>query len=265
MSHHVNVERLEFEFGNILIAELNRPAQKNPLDVDTVGELLGIVATAIADPRTRGLVITGAGDAFSAGGDLKKYVSLYQNPADFRRFQQSIYRLCELLESGELITFAMVNGACVAGGLEVALACDFIVMAEGARIGDGHLKFGQLPGAGGSQRLCRAIGLQKAKEVLLTGKLYGAREALEMQLISRAVPLDTLREETLRLCQEVCRHSPLALKEMKNLVTLSQNHLREEALRREEDAVHVYATESEDAFEGLQSFIEKRAPRYLGS
>lgn len=260
----IELEDVQFEWGLIRIATFNRPQDKNPLDMKTVAELTLIAEEAAGAADVRGLIITGRGDAFSAGGDLKGYMTLYQDPVRFRQFQQDIYHICDVLESGDLVSLAMVNGTCVAGGLELALACDFILMSEDAKIGDGHLKFGQLPGAGGSQRLCRAIGFQRSKEILLTAKLYSAEEALDMLLVNAVAPAHLLREEAIKLCASAARYSPLATRRMKELILLSQGQERAEALTVEEDVVHKYATTSHDAYEGLLSFVEKRPASYSG-
>lgn len=243
---------------------INRPDQRNPLDHDTVKALLAHMDDAEADPLLRGFVITGAGAAFSAGGDLLKYLDLYAKPAQFQTFLEDFKTLCERLERGPLVTCAMVNGACVAGGIELALACDFITMSQSARIGDGHLGSGQLPGAGGSQRLGRAIGWQKAKEWMLSGRLYTAAEADAVGLTALVVEPDELEEATLALVAGPAQHSPLAYRTMKQLINDGrQNHL-DEGLRTELETVHGYATTSHDALEGIHAFLEKRSPAYPG-
>jgi enoyl-CoA hydratase/carnithine racemase len=264
VSAPILVEEVPLARGVARLFTLDRPEQRNPLDKHTVARLRDLVVDAIADAGVNAVVITGNGSAFSAGGDLKGYQSLYRDPPAFRTFLDDFAELCRLLERGRCVSVAMVNGTCVAGGLEIALACDFITIADDARIADGHLQFGQLPGAGGSQRLCRAIGLQKAKEMLLSGRFYDASEAVAMGLASLQAAPGDLRARTFELVEQVCAHSPLALARMKTLVGYAVDLPLDAALHAELDLVHDYATTSFDAYEGLDAFAARRPPEFRG-
>ena len=243
---------------------LQRGEQRNPIDATTAQAMLRELQAADEDDRVRAVVVTGEGPAFSAGGDLRGYLGLYEDEAAFRSFLADFAAVCDLLERGRFTSVAMVNGACVAGGLEVALACDLVVASSAAKIGDGHLNFGQLPGAGGSQRLCRAIGFQKAKELLLTARLVSGEEAAALGLANLAVAPEELFDRTMALVAETVRHSPLAVERMKALVALSQDSTRQDGLRAELDLVARYATGSLDAIEGLHAFLDRRPPRWTG-
>lgn len=247
-----------------MLIRINRPELRNPIDHDTVKALLRHLDDAEADPRVRGFLITGEGAAFSAGGDLRKYLDLYRSPARFGQFLEDFRKLAERLERGPLVTCAVVNGACVAGGIELALACDFLTMADTARIGDGHLGSGQLPGAGGSQRLGRAIGWQKAKEWMLSGRLYSADEASQVGLTTLVAPLEELESASINLVAAAGQHSPHAYRTMKKLIDVGRQSQLDDGLRTEIGIVHEYATTSHDATEGIHAFLERRSPAYQG-
>jgi enoyl-CoA hydratase len=208
------------------------------------------------------VVITGAGRAFSAGGDLTGYVKLYRSPGEFRAFLQDFHDLLAALEASEKIYIAAVNGFCVAGGLELMLACDVVVAAEGAQIGDGHLNFGQLPGAGGSQRLPRAIGVLRAKRLMLSGELLPARECERIGLVGEAVPDAQLMERAREIATSLLAKSRSGVKGMKHLVNAGMQGSLEAGLALEMDYVHRYATTDPDATEGLLAFAEKRKAVY---
>ena len=126
-------ERIAEGTATILLLTLNRGDDRNPFDRDTVQKLSETLDHTARAPEVRVVILTGSGPAFSAGGDMKGYVSLYRDPAAFRAFQEDFATLCDSLERRDLLSIAMINGACVAGGLEVALACDLIVLAEEPR------------------------------------------------------------------------------------------------------------------------------------
>lgn len=260
----VSIEDEAHDGHVVRVLTLQRPEQRNPVDKDTARALRDLLREADGDDSVVAVVITGAGSAFSAGGDLRGYLTLYTDPPAFRSFLDDLAAVNELLERGGFTSVAMVNGACVAGGLELALACDLVVAAEDAKIGDGHLNFGQLPGAGGSQRLARAIGFQRAKELLLTGRLLSGTDAAAIGLVHRAVPAAQLRQQTFALLAETIRHSPLGVRRMKELIALSQDTHRADGLAAELDLVVRYATTAADATEGLHAFLDRREPRWTG-
>jgi enoyl-CoA hydratase len=164
------------------------------------------------------------------------------------------------IEASSKIYIAAINGVCVAGGLELLLACDLAVAAASARIGDGHLNFGQLPGAGGSQRLPRAIGLLRAKHLMLTGALLSAEEAERMGLVNEVVPDAELDAAVEVLVTRLGEKSRVGLRGAKHLANLSLTTDLATGLRQEIDFVHRYATTERDATEGLVAFKEKRKP-----
>lgn len=250
--------------GRLRWLVLDRPDQRNPLDHATVRAVRDAVLDADVDADVRVVAVTGRGAAFSAGGDLKGYQALYADPPRFHQFLDDFADLCHLLETGRFVSIAAVNGTCVAGGLEVVLACDLVLAARGARIGDGHLRFGQLPGAGGSQRLVRAIGPVRARRWLLQGDLYDADAAAADGLVGEVVEPDALADRVREVADGCGRHSPLAVAHMKQLVDVAQQQPLAEGLEAEHELVARYATTSHDAREGLDAFAERRPPRWRG-
>ncbi len=241
---------------------LNRPEKMNPLDWETIKELRAAVTVLNADPDLRTVAITGAGRAFSAGGDMEKYMTLFTNADNFRGFMEDFYALFECMETSSKIYIAVINGVCIAGGLELLLACDLVIASDEARIGDGHLNFGQLPGAGSSVRLWRAVGAIRAKQLMLTGELLSAQEAAAMGLVGRVVPAGQLAEGTEALVRQLHGKTPVGLAGAKKLLNNAVRFDLENALRAEIALVHRYATTESDAQEGLRAFRDKRKPSY---
>lgn len=241
---------------------LNRPEKLNPLDWATIRELNVTLGEFEGDPAIRVVIVTGAGRAFSAGGDLGGYLELYRNSADFARYLRDFHDLCRAIEGSAKPFVAAVNGVAVAGGLELILACDLVLASEDARIGDGHLNYAQLPGAGGSQRLPRAVGALRAKQLILTGELLSAAAAERIGLVGKVVPAAALMAEARALAESLMEKSATALKGAKHLVNAGLRADLAAGLELEMAYVHNYATQEPDAMEGLAAFAEDREPRY---
>lgn len=239
---------------------LARPDRLNPLDWPTIREMRVAVAEIEERAGIDAVVITGRGRSFSAGGDLEGYLHLYRDPDKFATFLDDFFQLLCAIEASNKIYIAAVNGVCVAGGLELLLACDLAIAATSARIGDGHLNFGQLPGAGGSQRLPRAIGLLRAKHLILTGALLSAAEAERIGLVNDVVADDELESSVEKLIGRLAEKSRVGLRGAKHLVNLTLTKDLAGGLREEMDFVHRYATTEPDATEGLLAFKDKRKP-----
>ena len=263
-SGSLSIERTTSGATSIAVITLARPHARNPLDAATVRALRLVLEGIVADGDFDSVVVTGSGGHFSSGGDLKGYQTLFRNAAAFSAFMSDFAAVCDVLERSKLISVAMINGTCVAGGLELALACDVITIADNARIGDGHLNFAQLPGAGSSQRLVRAIGLQRAKHWLLSGRMFEPAEAVEIGLALLLAPPAELRTKTFEVVVELCRTSPLARQRMKELIAHSQRSLLDVGLAEEQRVALEYATTSHDATEGLNAFAERRRADYTG-
>ncbi|MEI9992007.1 MAG: enoyl-CoA hydratase/isomerase family protein [Rhizomicrobium sp.] len=241
---------------------LNRPSKLNPLDWATIGKLRAAVSEIEARNDIGVVVITGSGRSFSAGGDLEGYLGLYKSPERFQDFLSKFHDLLDTIEASPKIYIAAINGVCVAGGLELLLACDLAVAADTASIGDGHLNFGQLPGAGGSQRLPRAVGLQMAKYLMLTGELLPAAEAHRIGLLCRVFPAAELDGGVDALVDGLLEKSRTGMATAKRLANLTLKTDQASGLKQEIRIVHDYATTHPDAAEGLIAFKEKRKPDY---
>lgn len=248
-----------------VLLTLNRPEKRNPLDVETLALLHDHLREMTVSRDIAAILITGSGGAFSSGGDLKGYQELFGAPSALYAFLLQFQAVCQCLERCEQLTVAALNGVCVAGGLELALACDIITMGDGATVGDGHLRYGQLPGAGSSQRLVRTIGTQRAKHWLLSGRLFSADEAVEAGLAVATFPDASLIQDTIRFASGMAKSSPLARRRVKEMVNIAQSERLDVGLAKERDIAAAYATTSSDGREGLAAFAEGRDPRFSGT
>lgn len=246
------------------IITLNRPKDMNPLDWGTVKELRKALKKLAANQKVCVIAITGAGKGFSAGGDLRGYLSLYRNPTAFRSFLGDLRAALDLINNCPQPVLALVNGYCVAGGLELLLACDMAYASESAKIGDGHANFGQVGGAGSNVRLPRWIAPHRAKELLFTGQLLNAGDAMAWGLINRVVPDGKLVDAAVEFANIVAKKSPLGIRTIKRICNATAGMRLDKALDYEMQEVHQYATSSWDAYEGLNAFLEKRPPKFQG-
>ncbi len=243
---------------------LNRPKEMNPLNWAMVKALKSVLDDFLSSKEIRVIAFTGAGKAFSAGGDLKAYQALYRDEEAFRGFLQAFRSLNDSIGSANKPVIALVNGYCVAGGLELMLACDFAYAGQSAKIGDGHANFGQVGGAGSNVRLPRWIIPPKARELLFTGKLLGADEACEWGLVNKVVPDDRLMDAGLEFANMVGTKSPLGMSLIKEVCNKGLDMRLEDALQLEIEKVVHYCTHNHDSYEGLLAFSEKRKPKFEG-
>ena len=257
----VLLEDVEVDGVRIGLVTLNRPHDHNPVNEPMIAALEQLLTELVASGRYRAIVLTGSGPSFSSGGDLKGYDVLFRNRGRFEQFVHAFQRVCLLLERSPVLTVAMVNGTCVAGGMELALSCDLITVADDAVLGDGHMKYSQMPGSG-CQRLVRAIGLQRAKYWLLSGDTHPAEVAVEIGLAIGSAPREQLREFTFGEVQRICSASQDALGRLKSLIVTAATTPLDDGLAIEAEVAIDYATTSPDALEGILAFAEKRAPRF---
>jgi enoyl-CoA hydratase/carnithine racemase len=239
---------------------LNRPDRSNAPGSRIVGELGEAVEEIEGSGEVRAMVLTGAGDkAFCSGVDLKERAEM---DADGRwSHNRALGAFAGRLARLQVPTIAALNGLAFGGGLEIALACDFRLTAEGASFALPEVGIGIVPGAGGTQRLPRLIGVRRAKELILTGRRICTEDALDMGLVSKVLPRSSLMEEARSLAQEIAANSPLALAYAKAAVDLASETTIEQGLRYETAAIRAPLS-SEDYKIGLAAFAEKRTPEF---
>lgn len=256
-------ERIAYaKSGAIATITIAREDKLNALDSATIGELLRAFLIARSDQDVRAVVLTGAGrKAFIAGADIAEMANL--SPDAARRFAERGQQLTELIESMSKPVIAAVNGFALGGGCEIALSCHIRVASEGARFGQPEVKIGLLPGFGGSQRLPRLIGKGRALELLLTGGMIDAGEALRIGLVNKVVPAESLVETAMDIAEVIAANAPLAIEYCMAAVSSGLEMPLEEALRMEA-ALFGLCFASDDMREGTSAFLEKRPARFTG-
>jgi enoyl-CoA hydratase/carnithine racemase len=244
---------------------LNRPEALNALNPATIEGLHAAMDRAQANDALRALVLTGSGRAFSAGADLKSVRKQLSGEAGSttQGFITDFLALAERFERYSLPIIAAVNGLALAGGLELLLACDLVIAAESAKIGDAHANYGLIPGGGGSVRLPRKIGPTRAKMLMYTGAFWPAAELVACGLINQVVPDDELVSATEALVAQLANKSPLGLARMKRLVNDGMEQPLDTAIRLEFALFEAHA-QSADMAEGLAAFEAKRQPKFTG-
>jgi enoyl-CoA hydratase len=248
---------------HVMLVTLNRPAAANAMDTQLGTEIMTLFEALNLDAGdTRCVVMTGAGDrAFCAGADLKERRGM-TDEAWIR--QHLIYeRMVRAMLACPLPLIAAVNGAAYAGGCELALACDFIYASEQARFALTEVTLGIMPGAGGTQTLARAVGERRAKEIILTGKPFGAAEAREWGMVSRVLPAAELVDEAVATAETIARNAPISVRQAKLAIGRGLNMSLSDGLALEIEAYHRMIP-TEDRREGIASFNEKRPPRFKG-
>ena len=253
---------VRLSLGETAHLELNNPPLNLVTDElldDLEAALTTLEQTAAGDVRA--VVVSGNERAFSVGSDVKAFES--QRGAAGRAHFEREEAVFSLLASLPMPTIAAIEGDALGGGLEIALACDIRVAAEGARLGLPEVRLAVTPGAGGTQRLPRAVGIARAKELALTGRIIDAVEAERIGLVSRVVPVGHARAAADEVAAEIAERGPLAVREVKRLIDLSAEVDLDAGLAAEVEASErVFA--SDDMLEGARAFMEKRPPRYRG-
>jgi methylglutaconyl-CoA hydratase len=240
---------------------LSRPDAANALSRALVNELGAVVARLAGDSSLRAAVVTGAGKTFCAGADLKERLEM--SPDEVRVFLEELGATLNALAALPCPTIAVLNGAAFGGGLELALACDIRIAAEGAAMGLVEARLGIIPGAGGTQRLSRIIGVARAKELILTGRRIDAEIARDLGLLARVVPAADLEAAAADLVDEIAACAPLALAQAKAAIDGGIALSLPGGLALEKRCYEVVLG-SADRDEGLRAFAEKRRPVFQG-
>jgi enoyl-CoA hydratase len=242
---------------------LNRPQQLNAISPGLLEDLGRVCDAVEGDATLKVVTLTGAGRAFCAGADLQALKSIVTDAERWATFIGLWHRVFDRIEALPVPVVAGVHGLALAGGLELTLVADLVVMEEGARIGDQHANFGLVAGGGGSQRLPRLIGARRAKELMLLGGWLGAGPALEWGLVNRVAPAGTLGAAVEEIAATLAGKSASAGRAVKTLVNRALDLPLEEGLAWERQVAGEHMR-SRDAAEGLRAFAEKRTPVFDG-
>jgi enoyl-CoA hydratase len=251
------VERRE----RVAIITINRPEKRNALNIQTRAEGAAVLDELRDDDSVRVVVFTGAGDkAFIAGADIAEFAGRTALAQRAIMLERGLFNAIDTFPKPVI---AMVNGYCLGGGCELALACDIRIASDTASFGQPEINLGIIPGGGGTQRLTRLVGEGKAMEMILTGAIISAQEAFRLGLANQVVPADQLETKTMEVANRIAEKSPIALRLAKEAVKLASRSNLDEGLRREVD-LFALCFSSEDKDEGVNAFLEKRKPEFKG-
>lgn len=242
---------------NIAVITFNRPEAMNALNNQTRAEFRAAIADVATDDNLMVLILTGSGKAFVAGSDIKEFSKTTPYAA------HNIVRLGEMVEKLEKPVIAAVNGFCLGGGCEIAMACDIIIASEKAKFGQTEINIGIIPGGGGTQRLQRLIGPCRAKELIYTGDIIRAEEADRIGLVNRVVSMDELMPSAKEMAKKIATKSSAALKLAKTAINRGMQTNLESGLKYEYE-LYSLSLSLEDKEEGVNAFLEKRAPKFVG-
>lgn len=244
---------------HIALIQLNRPKELNALNRQLMEEIRDTLKALDKDENVRAIIITGNEKAFAAGADIKQMADA--NAIDMLLIDQ--FSTWDQIKKTKKPIIAAVSGFALGGGCELVMHCDMVVASETAKFGQPEIKIGVMPGAGGTQRLTRAVGKVRAMEMVLTGKMISAHEALSAGLINKIVPVEFYLTEAVNLAREIAQLSPIAIQLAKEAVIASFNNSLDEGLILERKNFYLcFATE--DQKEGMSAFVEKRKANFKG-
>lgn len=252
---------------HIALVTLNRPKYLNAYTNPLCAELVGALHRYVEDDELRCLILTGAGRGFCSGGDVSGEGDgtnyRHRQMGQAQEMRVGMHQVIKALHRMDKPVIAMINGAAVAGGLTLALACDIRIAADTAKLGDTSGKFGLLPDEGGAWLFPRAMGLDRALKMTLLHEVYPANRALSLGLVTEVVPEAELKQHTFALARAVAGKAPLAVRLSKNMMRKALDTSLENSLDDAALSVMI-ANPSEDVREGVRAFREKRAPQFKG-
>lgn len=241
------------------IVTLHRPEVLNALNIQLVDELVAELERMDRDDAIRAIVLAGSDKAFAAGADIGEMADESAIPM-LLKDQFAVWdRIAKISKP----ILAAVSGFVLGGGCELMMNCDIVIASETAKIGQPEVKLGVMPGAGGTQRLTKAVGKGKAMEMLLTGEPITADEALRYGLVNKVVPVEMYLLETIKLARQIAAQPPVAVRLIKKSVLKAVDTPLDEGLDYERSCFYLLFA-SEDKAEGMRAFVEKRSPRFTG-
>jgi enoyl-CoA hydratase/carnithine racemase len=248
----------------IAFITLNRPEAKNAFSFEMINLWREYLEVSKADDSVRVIIVSGQGDTFCSGGDIRDMAKGKLKSWDMKRFLwDGVHRIVLTLEDLDKPVIAAINGAAMGAGLDMALMCDLRVASEKAKLAESYITMGLVAGDGGAYFLPRIAGMPKALELLLTGDIISAEEALKIGIVNRVVPHERLMEETVKLAKKIAEKPPLAVRMMKRAVYQGQTS----SLRTHLDYISsqlALLSETEDHGEAARAFLEKRKPDFTG-
>ena len=254
---HISIQNIE----SFILLTINRPESLNALNSAVLAEINNFFSSNIENKDLRGVIITGAGEkAFVAGADIKEFIDLNERSgADLAKKGQDIFFL---IENFHVPVIAAVNGFALGGGCELAMACHLRVASPNAKFGQPEVNLGLIPGYGGTQRLCQLIGKAKALELLFTGDMIGADQALSLGLVNYVVDKEELQNKCIELLRKISSKAPLAIKRVIECVNAHYDQNIDGYSKEYNEFGKCIGTA--DAKEGATAFIEKRKPDFKG-
>ena len=238
---------------------LNRPKELNALNPQLMGELLQALQDLDQDSAVRAIVLTGSDQAFAAGADIRQMAGM----SAIDMVQKNQFQVWDEMVKTSKPILAAVSGYALGGGCELAMMCDLIIASETATFGQPEVKIGTIPGAGGTQRLTRAVGKAKAMELILSGRFLSASEALQFGLVARVYPVESYLAETINLATEIAAMPPIAVRLAKEAVNEAYESSLSAGIAFERRNFYLTFA-SEDQKEGMKAFVEKRKPNFTG-